>query len=82
MENKADLLCDEKIDDPELTEFANKNGFDGAFRTSAKTGLNINESMTFLISNIIKRMERINIDIKKEMASSDTSGKKTYRSKE
>ena len=76
MENKADLLDNEKIDDPELNEFANKNGFDGAFRTSAKTGLNINESMTFLISNIIKRMERINIDIKKEMASSDTSGNK------
>ena len=76
MENKADLLDDEKKDDPELNEFANKNGFDGAFRTSAKTGLNINESMTFLISNIIKRMERINIDIKKEMTSSDTSGNK------
>ena len=76
MENKADLLDNEKIDDPELTEFANKNGFDGAFRTSAKTGLNINESMTFLISNIIKRMERINIDIKKEMARSDTGENK------
>ena len=76
MENKADLLDNEKIDDPELTEFANKNGFDGAFRTSAKTGLNINESMTFLITNIIKRMERIKIDIKKEMARSDTGENK------
>ena len=76
MENKADLLDNEKIDDPELTEFANKNGFDGAFRTSAKTGLNINESMTFLITNIIKRMESININIKKEMTSSDTGENK------
>ena len=76
MENKADLLDDEKKDDPELNEFANKNGFDGAFRTSAKTGLNINESMTFLITNIIKRMESININIKKEMTSSDTGENK------
>ncbi len=50
------------MDNPEdditsLEEFAKENQFSGCFRTSAKTGLNVNESMEFLIKNIIKRME-------------------------
>ena len=58
VENKADLLENgyaENID--ELKDFASKNGFCGAFRVSAKTGLNVNESMEYLINNIIERME-------------------------
>ena len=58
VENKADLLengYDENID--ELKDFASKNGFCGAFRVSAKTGFNVNESMEYLINNIIERME-------------------------
>ena len=43
--------------DPELQEFAKNNEFCGCFRTSAKTGLNISESMEFLIKTIVKRME-------------------------
>lgn len=57
VENKADLLEGENTDDEKLKEFAKENGFDGVFKTSAKTGLNINESMECLILNIIKRME-------------------------
>ena len=58
VENKADLLEDSGSDKcPELEEFGNSNGFCGSFRTSAKTGLNINESMEYLIKNIIQRME-------------------------
>ena len=57
VENKADLLEGENTDEEKLKEFAKENGFDGVFRTSAKTGLNINESMECLILNIIKRME-------------------------
>ena len=56
VENKADLLEGEP-DETELNDFAKNNDFCGCFRTSAKTGLNISESMEFLIKNIIKRME-------------------------
>ena len=58
VENKADLLENgykENID--ELNYFASKNGFCGAFRVSAKTGYNVNESMEYFINNIIERME-------------------------
>ena len=58
VENNAELLYkgyDENISD--LNDFASKNGFCGAFRTSAKTGYNVNESMEYLINNIIERME-------------------------
>ena len=57
VENKADLLEEENAEkNPELEEFGSSNGFCGSFRTSAKTGLNINESMEYLIKNIIQRM--------------------------
>ena len=58
VENKADLLDGDNVEkDPQLEEFGSNNGFCGCFRTSAKTGLNINESMEYLIKNIIQRME-------------------------
>ena len=56
-----DLLPPEEQDDiRELNEFSEKNGFNGCFKTSAKTGKNIAESMEFLIKEIIKRLEEIN----------------------
>ena len=58
VENIAELLengYDEGID--ELKYFASKNGFCGAFRVSAKTGYNVNESMEYFINNILERME-------------------------
>ena len=59
VENKIDLLSDvdREQDDPELIEFAEKNGFIGSFKTSAKAGININEAMEFLIRAIVTRME-------------------------
>ena len=57
VENKADLLENGEEEDPSLQEFAQNNEFCGCFRTSAKTGLNISESMEYLIKAIIKRME-------------------------
>ncbi len=59
VENKIDLLSDDnrEQDDPELIEFAEKNGFIGSFKTSAKAGININEAMEFLIRAIVTRME-------------------------
>ena len=56
-ENKADLLESPNKDEDELKKFAQENGFDGVFRTSAKAGLNIEESMACLIEKIIQRME-------------------------
>ena len=56
IENKVDLLDKEDIDNTkELEEFTKNNGFVGCFRTSAKTGKNINEAMSYLIENIIMR---------------------------
>ena len=53
-----DLLEPNEAEDMNsLKEFADKSEFNGFFRTSAKTGQNINESMEFLIKIIIKRME-------------------------
>ena len=57
VENKIDLLDGDAENDPELQQFAQDNGFCGSFRTSAKTGVNINESMEYLMRTIIKRME-------------------------
>ena len=57
VENKVDLLDGDAENDPSLQEFATSHEFCGSFRTSAKTGLNISESMEYLIRNIIKRME-------------------------
>ena len=57
VENKVDLVDNQEIECPELQEFAQNGEFCGCFRTSAKTGVNISESMEFLIKTIIKRME-------------------------
>ena len=58
MENKIDLLPEaEQKNEDRVKDFAKKNEFIGAFRASAKAVININESMVFLIREIIKRME-------------------------
>ena len=63
IENKVDLLKeDNEKDSNELEEFSKKNGFDGCFRTSAKTGKNINEALNYLICDIIKRRDNIKLN--------------------
>ena len=59
--NKIDLLENEDNNDDEeqMKEFCEKNKFLRCFKTSAKTGTNIEEAMNFLISNIIDRMDKI-----------------------
>ena len=69
-----DLLPEEEKDDiEELKTFSEDNGFNGYFRTSAKTGENINESMEFLIIEIIKKLEEVaakrNAELNKERKS-------------
>ena len=61
VETKSELLESCQIDDLQyLKEFAEEYNYDGFFRTSAKTGLNIKESMDFLINTIIQRLEDMN----------------------
>ena len=59
--NKIDLLENEenKDDEEEMKEFCEKNSFLRCFKTSAKTGTNIDEAMNFLISTIIDKMESL-----------------------
>ena len=60
VENKSDLLEQSKVNNlTDLKNFANDNGFIECFRTSAKTGYNIQESMSFLIENILERMSKV-----------------------
>ena len=57
VQNKMDLLPEGEQDDiEELQKFSEENGFNGCFRTSAKTGKNIAESMEFLIKEVIKKL--------------------------
>ena len=59
--NKIDLLENEdnNDDEEEMKEFCEKNSFLRCFKTSAKTGTNIDESMNFLISTIFDKMEAL-----------------------
>ena len=61
IKNKVDLLENEEDNNnpDEEKEFCEKNHFLRCFKTSAKTGTNIEEAMNFLISNIIDKMEKI-----------------------
>ena len=43
----------------DLRRFANENKFASSFRTSAKTGYNINEAMKYLIETVIDRMSKV-----------------------
>jgi len=59
IQNKVDLLPEQEWNNvSELKEFSEKNKFLGFFRTSAKLGIKINESMEFLIRNIIERLSK------------------------
>ena len=59
--NKVDLLEEnnEKDDDDKIKDFCEKNKFLRCFKTSAKTGTNIEEAMMFLISNIVDKIEKV-----------------------
>ncbi len=57
IENKVDLVSQEEAANlSELKDFSEKNKFIGFFRSSAKKGININESMEFLIKTIVEKM--------------------------
>ena len=66
VENKSDLIEEKEKEnhEKEIKEFAENNGFDGGFLASSKTGENVNDSITFLLKEIIKRGE--NLSFKKD----------------
>ncbi|MCQ2820342.1 MAG: GTP-binding protein [archaeon] len=56
IENKSDLFeGGDEAGIETIQEFAKNNSFDGAFRTSAKTGFGVEKAMTFLFNNIVER---------------------------
>ena len=59
--NKIDLLENENNNDDEekMKKFCEEHSFLRCFKTSAKTGTNIEESMNFLISTIIDKIEKL-----------------------
>ena len=60
VENKADLLAPNKANDlRELKKFSDDNGFITCFRTSAKTGSNLNETMSYLINHILEKIKNL-----------------------
>ena len=62
--NKVDLLEEnnENEDDEDMIkDFCEKNNFLKCFKTSAKTGTNIEEAMMFLIGNIVDKCEKISL---------------------
>ena len=58
--NKYDLISSEKKDFNVIEEFVEKNKFDAWFKTSAKTGENIKESMDTLLEIVINKLKDIN----------------------
>ena len=57
-ENKCDLVSKKKNYTEELKKFAFENCFIDSFRVSAKTGHNVYKTMTALVKNITKKMDK------------------------
>ena len=59
VQNKIDLVEQEELekDEDELKKFVDENGFLTFTRTSCKNRQNINETMDYLLANIIDRLE-------------------------
>ena len=62
VENKIDLLNEEDLNEgmnKSSVDFALKNGFINSFRVSAKSGLNVNESMEYLLKLVIEKLNKL-----------------------
>lgn len=59
VESKCDLIENPEESDTQFKEFCIKNKFINGFRTSSKLGLNVVESMDYLIKHIIEKLEII-----------------------
>jgi len=59
IENKCDLVDNTDESEGQFKDFCTQNKFINGFRTSSKGGINITESMDFLIKHIIEKLEKI-----------------------
>ena len=89
IENKVDLVSEEVINqDKEIKEFVERNNFVNVFRSSAKAGINVNESMEYIISHMITKQESIISSKASEITENDKKSivldpmKKHYNTKE
>ena len=89
IQNKIDLIKgNEPKDMTSLSEFSKQYKFDDCFKTSAKTGYNINESIEKLLHIIIRRLNAISskeMDLNRNSVSIDpekSSDKDKYRTKQ
>ena len=72
IENKIDLVSEEVIkQDEEIKDFVKRNKFVDIFRCSAKEGINVNESMEYIISHMIAKQESIDSSKQNEININD-----------
>ena len=58
VQNNIDLVSEEELgNDEEVRKFGEENGYINFFRTSAKTGLGVDECMDYLIKTIVDRLD-------------------------
>ena len=59
IQNKIDLVDPQnlEIDEENLKQFINENGFLSFVRTSCKNRINVNEAMDYLLSHVIDKLE-------------------------
>ena len=63
-----------------LENFAQQNGFVGVVRTSAKTGLNINNSFSIVVREVFKReICGTNVDNDNPISTGVSNTKKSFR---
>ena len=90
IQNKIDLIPENEAQDmTKLESFSKENKFDCCFKTSAKTGFNIEKSMDTLIEIIVKRLDEYTskevIDLNRKTVAIDPenhSEKDKYRTKQ
>lgn len=77
MDNKCDLLNEdeEKLqkENENIKNFAEKNNFTGSFITSAKTGHNIENAISFLVDEIFKNIKEEEYIYNNSILSNDSS---------
>ena len=67
IENKIDLVDENTVKNiTELSEFSQKNNFSGFYRTSAKTGENVDFIMNSIIGFAINKLEELSKNIEKK----------------
>ena len=73
IENKIDLVDENTVKNiSELSEFSQKNNFSGFYRTSAKTGENVDFIMNSIIGFVINKLEELSKNNEKKEKSNSS----------